>query len=89
MPQATVTTAIYDSKRRVLIPKEHPLFTDTKEVMVVFMPMVSIPSDKEDSWGRIMALLEENWRYNLERNITEDEAMDIALQAQQTVRKQK
>lgn len=89
MPQATFTTAVYDSKRRVLIPREIPSFTDIKEVMVVFVPTANIPSNKDDSWSRIMSLLEENWEYNREKNITENEVMTIALQAQQSARKQK
>lgn len=88
MPQATITTAVYDSKRRVLIPKETPLFTDIKEVMVVFVPKKTHKKE-EILWGRIMELLEENWEYNCKKNVTEDEVMKIALQAQQTARKHK
>lgn len=81
MPEATITTAIYDSKRKVLIPKETPLFTDIEEVMVVFVPKMKA---RAATWNGIIKLFEKSGN---NESVPTEELDDVVSEAIAAVRR--
>ena len=81
------TIAKYDAKRKVLIPEKVPAFVSAEEVEIrVFFITKRATQVLRDE---IFNLLKKNWKYNEKKNLTEEEVMEIALEAQQAARKRK